>query len=222
MMKTKVAILTTVGLLFNLLWPQPVSAEYDTGDLERLQWLCGDYQLPVKGYVIEGWFALPNRPGLQSQLEQQLQLQEGQQQGQLLDGSTLTSSLLRQGQKYFIELQLITEHLETARYYYGRWQNFAHRYGLDKPVGITVIAELPELLEDSAMDQLASELQQGLQATGGDLMDTGHAQQVCGYSPQLQHSLDIGGQKINFNLAFAQRAEKTAVYLATPVIYQQY
>ena len=72
MMKTKVAILTTMGLLFNLLWPQPVSAEYDTGDLERLQWLCGDYQLPVKGYVIEGWFALQNRPGLQSQLEQQL------------------------------------------------------------------------------------------------------------------------------------------------------
>lgn len=221
-MKTKVAILTTVGLLFNLLWPQSVSAEYDTNDLERLQWLCADYQLPVKGYVIEGWFVLQNRPGLQSQLEQQLQLQEGQQQGQLLDGSTLSTSLLRQGQKYFIELQLVTEHVETAQHYYGRWQNFAHCYGLDKPVGITVIAELPELLEDSAIGQLAGELQQGLQASSGDWVDTEHSWQVCGYSPQLQHSLEIGGQKINFNLAFVRRAERTAVYLATPVIYQQY
>ncbi len=87
-MKPKIAIFTTISLLLNMMLPQPVSADAYTGDLERLHWLCSDYQLTVKGYVIEGWFALSNRPGLQSQLEQQLQLKEGQQQGQLLDGST--------------------------------------------------------------------------------------------------------------------------------------
>ena len=75
-MKPKIAIVTTISLLCNMLLPQLVSADAYIGDLERLHWLCSDYQLPVKGYVIEGWFVLPNRPGLQAQLEQQLQLKE--------------------------------------------------------------------------------------------------------------------------------------------------
>jgi hypothetical protein len=47
-------------------------------------------------------------------------------------------------------------------------------------------------------------------------------QQISGYSPQLQHHLEIGGQPINFNLATVRQESKTAVYLATPIIYQQY
>lgn len=59
-MRKKAALLTTLGLMVNLLLPQPVSADYLTGDLQRLPWLCNDYQLPIKGYVIEGWFSLYN------------------------------------------------------------------------------------------------------------------------------------------------------------------
>lgn len=221
-MKPKIAIFTTISLLLNMILPQPVSADAYTGDLERLHWLCSDYQLPVKGYVIEGWFALSNRPGLQSQLEQQLQLKEGQQQGQLLDGSTLNSSLLRNGQKYYIELQLITEHLETAQHYYALWQNFADGYCIKNPIGVTVIAELPEVLDEAAMTQLFGELQQSLQIAQCNTGITEQMQQICGYSPQLYHTLDIGGEKINCNIAFVQQKTKTAVYLATPVIYQQY
>lgn len=221
-MKPKIAIVTTISLLLNMMLPQPVSADAYTGDLERLHWLCSDYQLPVKGYVIEGWFMLSNRPGLQSQLQRQLQLKEGQQQGQLLDGSILNSSLLRNGQKYYIELQLITEHLETAQHYYALWQNFADYYGSKKPIGVTVITELPEVLEEAAITQLSGELQQSLQMTQSNTVSTEQAQQICGYSPQLYHTLDIGGEKINCNIAFVQQETKTAVYLATPVIYQQY
>ena len=221
-MKPKIAIFTTISLLLNMMLPQPVSADAYTGDLERLHWLCSDYQLTVKGYVIEGWFALSNRPGLQSQLEQQLQLKEGQQQGQLLDGSTLNSSLLRNGQKYYIELQWITEHLETAQHYYALWQNFADCYCIKKPIGVTVIAELPEVLDEAAVTQLSGELQQSLQIAQSNTGITEQTRQICGYSPQLYHTLDIGGEKINCNIAFVQQKTKTAVYLATPVIYQQY
>lgn len=221
-MKPKIAIVTTISLLCNMLLPQPVSADAYIGDLERLHWLCSDYQLPVKGYVIEGWFVLPNRPGLQAQLEQQLQLKEGQQQGHLLDGSMLNSSLLRNGQKYYVELQLITEHLETAQHYYALWQNFADCYCVKKPIGVTVIAELPEVLDTAAITQLSGELQQSLQIEQSNTVAVEQTQQICGYSPQLYHTLDIGGEKINCNIAFVQQETKTAVYLATPVIYQQY
>lgn len=221
-MKRKIALLTTMGIMMNLLVPQPVGADYFTGDLQRLHWLCTDFQLPVKGYVVEGWFSLYNWPGLQNTIEQQLQLEIGQQQGTLLDGSTLNTSVMRRGQKVYIELQLITENFETAQHYYALWQNFADGHKTAKPVGITVIAEFPELLETRTKEQLTSELLQSLQVEplADCILDP--AQQLTAYSPQLRHSLEIGGQLINCNLAFTQRENKTVLYIATPVIYQQY
>lgn len=221
-LKPKIVLATAVSLLLNFLLPQPVTADANSGDLERLYWLCSDYQLPVKGYVVEGWFALPCRPGLQKQLEQQLQLTIGQQQGNLTDGSALNRSLSRKGQKYYIELQLITEHLDTARHFYELWQSFADWHQLKNPIGVTVIAELPEVLDNDAMQYLTEEIQQSLQLAQSNTESAAPTLQVSGYSPQFSRGLEIGGQTINFNMAFARRAHKTALYLATPVIYQQY
>ena len=63
-MRQNMMMATTLSLLFSLLVPQPVSGEHATGNLDRLHWLCSDYQLPVKGYVVEGWFSLPVYPGI--------------------------------------------------------------------------------------------------------------------------------------------------------------
>lgn len=221
-MKRKIALLTTMSIIMNLFTPQPVGADFFTGDLQRLHWLCSDYQLPIKGYVIEGWFSLYNWPGLQNTIEQQLQLESGQHQGLLLDGSTLNTSVQRRGHKFYIELQLVTEHFETAQHYYALWQSFADGYKTTKPVGITIIAEFPELLEERAKEQLASELLQSLcvEPQMGQVLN--QSQQFAVYSPQLRHSLEIGGQYINCNVAFTQREDKTIIYVATPVIYQQY
>lgn len=221
-MKQKIALLTTMSIVMNLLAPQPVSADYFTGDLQRLHWLCSDYQLPIKGYVIEGWFTLYNWPGLQNSIEQELQLEIGQQQGSLLDGSTINTSVLRRGQKFYIELQLITESFETAKHYYALWQNFADRYKVKKPVGITIIAELPEQLDDAAAEQLTGELLQSLHVEQQEEVLLDQLRQLAVYSPQLRHSLEIGGQEINCNIAFTERESKTVLYIATPVIYQQY
>ena len=78
-MKQNMMMATTLSLLFSLLLPQPVSGEHTTGNLDRLHWLCSDYQLPVKGYVIEGWFSLPAYPGMQNKIMKQLQIPEGKQ-----------------------------------------------------------------------------------------------------------------------------------------------
>ena len=94
-MRQNMMMATTLSLLFSLLVPQPVSGEHATGNLDRLHWLCSDYQLPVKGYVVEGWFSLPVYPGMQNKIMKQLQIPEGQQTGNLLDGSMVNTSFTR-------------------------------------------------------------------------------------------------------------------------------
>lgn len=221
-MKRKLALVTTMGILLNLLTPQPVSADYVTGDLQRLHWLCSDYQLPVKGYVLEGWFVLENRANMQRILKEQLQLPIGQRQGHLLDGSTLNTSVLQRGSKLYVELQLITEEFAAAQHYYALWQRFADCYQPTRPVGVTIITQLPELLEERTQEQLAAELQYGLGAVQTAATPLDAVGQTAGYSPQLQHCLEIGGEAINYNLAFRQNEQGTVIYLAAPVIYQQY
>lgn len=220
--RSKLALMTTIGILLNILTPQPVCADYTAGDLQRLHWLCSDYQLPVRGYVVECWFALDDKPSVQRVLQDQLHLKMGQRQGNLIDGSTLNTSVLRRSGKLYVELQLITEQLNTAQHFYALWQNFADCYQPTRPVGVTIITQLPEVLEEKTQAQLAMELQQSLGVEQETIASLDDVQQTVGYSPQLQHSLDVGGQQINYNLAFRQNEQGMALYLAAPIIYQQY
>ena len=48
--------LAVLGVLLPVTWIGSASTRSVMADLERLQWLCSDYQLPVAGYVVEGWF----------------------------------------------------------------------------------------------------------------------------------------------------------------------
>lgn len=221
-MKQNMMMATTLSLLFSLLLPQPVSGEHTTGNLDRLHWLCSDYQLPVKGYVIEGWFSLPAYPGMQNKIMKQLQIPEGQQTGTLLDGSMINTSLTRREQTYYIELQLITEKFQTAARYYTLWQSFIERYHVKKPIGVTVISQLPEVLDDKTMQELGGELQCSLQPEQNQMHVEAGQLQMYGASPQLEEGLCIGGEQVNYNIAFVQQETTTAVYLGAPVIYQQY
>ena len=45
---------------------------------------------------------------------------------------------------------------------------------------------------------------------------------MYGDSPQLEDGLRVGGEQVNYNIAFVQREKTTAIYLGAPVIYQQY
>lgn len=211
---------TAMGLALQLMMPRAADADH-TGDLERLQWLAGDYQLPVKGYVIEAWFALPERFGLDRVLAQELQIADGERQGTLPDGSLLSSGCAARGGKRYVELQLVTGCCETAQRYYARWQGFADRYRL-RPVGATVVVDLPDAFDARAAEQLTAELAGSLRADSCAVTATETLYQCAGYSPQLCHGLSVGGETVNFDIAFAAREGGTALYLATPVIYQQY
>ena len=221
-MRQNMMMATTLSLLLSLLLPQPVSGEHTIGNLDRLHWLCSDYQLPVKGYVVEGWFSLHAYPGMQNKIMKQLQISEGQQTGNLLDGSMINTSFIRKEQNYYIELQLITEKFQTAARYYTLWQSFIERYHVNKPIGVTVIAQLPEVLDDNTMQELGGELQGSLQPKQSQTHAEAGQLQMYGDSPQLEDGLRVGGEQVNYNIAFVQREKTTAIYLGAPVIYQQY
>jgi len=220
-MKHRVALAAILGMALPLLAVQPLHADHLSSDLQRLVWLYSDFGLPVKGYVIEGWFCLPYRPGMQVKLERELCLTSGEQQSTLADGSHLNTVLQLRDGYYDIEVQLITEHLDTAQRYYTVWQSFADCNQPKQPVGVTIIHEWNEILSLAAQEQLAAELLRGLDVTrDGVILDS--LGQTSGYSSQLRHCLSIAGEAVNYNLAFRTVNKKTILYLASPIIYQQY
>ena len=220
-MKHRVALAAILGMALPLLAVQPLHADRFSNDLQRLVWLQSDFGLPVKGYVIEGWFCLPCRPGMQVKLERELCLTSGEQQSTLADGSRLNTVLQFRDGYYNVEVQLITEHLDTAQSYYALWQGFADCNQPKQPVGVTMIYEWDEILSLAAQEQLAAELLRGLDVTrDGVILDL--LGQTSGYSPQLRHCLTIAGKAVNYNLAFRTINKRTVLYLASPVIYQQY
>lgn len=222
MMKYKLAAVTALSVLMNLAVPQPVANERAICDLERLYWLCTDYQMPVKGYVVEGWFEMPNRLLTADGLEQQLQVKEGAQQQRLADDSVCSANVIRNRGNCYVELQVVTKSIETAKNYHRLWQNFVYGHGISQPIGATILAELPERLDENAMQQWSEELAQSLQAERVAQTTLAQGYQMAGYSPQLSDYLEIDGQKINFNLVFQANENTTVLYLGTPVIYQQY
>lgn len=223
-MKRNLTILTALGLLLPCLLPSLAVADGNARDLERLYWICSDYQLPVRGYVVEGWFSSSNwvNRTLETELKKQFAIETDSQRIVLQDGSIWNSQIQNQKQNCFVELQLITENLSTAQQYYQRLQEFWQRYGIKKPLGITLIIDLPELLDDAAMKQLGGELLQGLEAKQIDCVSMEQGVQISGYSPQLFHQMQIGAQCINVNLAMMRQEERTVLYLGCPIIYQQY
>lgn len=221
MMKYRLAAVTALGILMNLAAPQTIAGESISGSLERLYWLCADYQLPVKGFVVEGWFEVPNRLFSADMLEQQLHVKEGAKQN-LADGGTCSASVTKNRESCYVELQVVTKSFETAKEYHSLWRNFTHRYGIAQPIGATILVELPEALEENAMQQWSEELARSLQADWFEQTALAQGCQMAGYSPQLGEGMEISGREINFNLVFQTDGNTTVLYLGTPVIYQQY
>lgn len=222
MMKYKLAAVTALSVLMNLAIPQTVASDSVPCDLERLYWLCADYQMPVKGYVVEGWFEMPNHLLTADDLEQQLQVKEGAQQQRLADDSICSANVIRNRESCYVELQVVTKSIETAKNYHRLWQNFVYGHGISQPIGATILVELPETLTEDAMQQWGKELAQSLQAERFEQITLTQGYQMAGYSPQLADYLEIDGKKINFNLVFQAKENTTVLYLGTPVIYQQY
>ncbi len=190
--------------------------------LERLYWLCCDYQLPVKGFVVEGWFAFSERKNTAQMLKKQFGICQDVEKQILSDGSQYSIYIQQNGERRYLELQLISHHAETAKQHELDWRHFARSHNIKQPVGVTILAELPEVLEEETMAELAGELMQSLDAkiTSAGALEQGY--QISGYTAQLAEYLVIEGQRVNVHLSLVRHENRTMLYMGAPVIYQQY
>lgn len=219
--KTKLKWFTAFSCLMPMALLPGVTSSYYSADFQRLQWLCSDYQLPVQGYVIEGWFQLIHVPGMERFIQEHLQISRGYHQVTLNDGSVVSTNLQRKDDKWQIELQLISKHSVSAAQYYNQWEQFADKYCHNNPVGITVIAQLPESLDASVSDQLIKELADGLEVQIVSEIATEQYTQHSGYSRQLMHKMQINGEAVNSSITVVPETNATYMYIASPILYQQ-
>ncbi|MBQ5369257.1 MAG: hypothetical protein IIU56_03475 [Peptococcaceae bacterium] len=220
-MKQNIKWMAILGLLLPITWLGSTSMRYTAADFERLQWLCSDYQLSVAGYVVEGWFQATQIPGMERFLSEQLSISSGLHRIELDDGSILTTSMQRKNSVWQIELQLIAKTPIQAMQYYRLWQNFADKFAPNHPVGITVVAELPEPLETDVANQVIYELAKGLALTPQSMIRAEQYQQLSGFTEQLQHTIHINGTPVNGSITIVPEAERTCLYIASPILYQQ-
>ena len=209
------------SLLFPLTWFGNVSARSAIIDLERLQWLCTDYQLPVAGYVVEGWFQTIHMPGMERFLKEQLKIAVGIHCIKLTDGSVLTTVMERKDKKWEIELQLVATTAGQAAEYYNWWQQFSDKYSPNHPIGVTVVTQLPEALDTDVSKKIMQELAEGLALEShAFIMEDGY-QQLSGFTAQLRHKIEVNGIAINTSITIVPETKHTYLYIASPMLYQQ-
>ena len=216
-----IAIAALASLLLPAVLLQSAMASYMTVDVDRLYWLCKDYQLPIEGYVAECWFQVLQMPGMERFLKEQLQIEPGVHQVELQDGSLISTEMRLRDGKWQIALQCITGSKSTVSSYYSLWQQFSNRYCSNHPVGITVIATVPETMSQESMMQLADELAYGLEMQTVSELQTENYLQVTGQSKQFMHDLVVNGELLNSSLTIVPQETCTHIYLAAPLLYQQ-
>ena len=154
-------------------------------------------------------------------MSEQLSISSGLHRIELDDGSILTTSMQRKNSEWQIELQLIAKTPIQAMQYYRLWQNFADKFAPNHPIGITVVAELPEPLETDVANQVIYELAKGLALTPQSMIRAEQYQQLSGFTDQLQHTIHINGTPVNGSITIVPETERTCLYIASPILYQQ-
>lgn len=224
--RTKLKCVAAISCLIPVTFLHSITNNYFSGndvsiDFQRLQWLCTDYGLNVEGYVIEGWFQFIHIPGMERFLEEQLQLDRGYHKKSLIDGSIVSTDLYRKDNKWQATLQLISKDPNCIAQYYSRWQNFADKYCHKNPVGITVIAQLPEQLDGNVCCKLAKEITASLEVQTVSEISTERYTQHSGFSRQLTHNIRVNGQALNSSVTIVPEQNSTYLYIASPILYQQ-
>ena len=139
-------ILVALGVLAHAILPQSAGATINASSLERLNWLCSDYQMAVKGFVVECWFVLPEGIISDACLEEMLDVDLKKEINVLSDNSMCRVSSKHEQREQYIELQLITTNINTAIDYEKMWKEFgsptgprvwASTGGLEKRMGFS-------------------------------------------------------------------------------------
>ena len=176
-------------------------------------------ELQVDGVVLEAWTPKAGEKAVQ-ELAQMLGAAEIVSGGEQTLEAGGTVKLLREEEAVTVQL-ILPDPVEAEGYYQvlSRWMQ---RYGQGRPAGATILAHYAEELSPEGCQALVCDLVSPLPAKLVSSMQEGpllsSAYEIAGVAP----SLEICGEKINMNVACVAKAGQTAVYLGSPVIYQQY
>jgi hypothetical protein len=69
--------------------------------------------------------------------------------------------------------------------------------------------------------QVIRELADGLALTPQSMIRAEQYQQLSGFTDQLQHTIHINGTPVNGSITIVPEAERTCLYIASPILYQQ-
>lgn len=199
------------GSLQKTLWPP--------NGLAVLRETAAQSELTIDGVVLEAWTPKASQRAVQ-ELAQSLELNELADGGEQILANGGTVKLRREEQA--VTVQLILPETEEAEAYYQILSRWMQRYGQGRPAGATLLAHTAEELPPEDCQLLVSGLLSPLPARLVSSMQEGpllsSAYQIAGVEP----ALEIAGEKINLNVACVAKGGQTAIYLGSPVIYQQY
>lgn len=211
----------TLVLMALMLWQMGSlqTAAMAPNGLAVLREAAGQSTLVLDGVVLEAWTPKASQRSVE-ELGKSLGLVQLAAGGEQALGADGVIKLRRDGQA--MTIQMILSNVDEAEAYYqilARWMN---DYGQGRPAGATLLAHTEEALTPEACQALSAELIAPLPArlvstvAEGPLLSSTY--QVAGVKP----CLEIAGEKINLNVACVAKEKQTAVYLGSPVIYQQY
>ena len=187
--------------------------------LDALLMAAGQGDVVVDGVVLESWTAQAG-PRALGDLSKALDVAELGESGEAAIGTDGSLKWRKQGQT--LTVQMILPDTAEARAYYGILSRWMRRYGQGQPVGATVMTHTADMMDmaqgQALVEQMVNILPARLVSTMQEDNLASSAYQVAGVEP----GLCIAGERVNVNVACVVKNGQCAIYLGSPVIYQQY
>ena len=80
---------------------------------------------------------------------------------------------------------------------------------------------MPEPLDIAVSNKVIQELAEGLALEPHALITEAGYQQLSGFTAQLQHKIEVNGMPINGSITIVPEEQRTCLYIASPILYQQ-
>lgn len=151
------------------------------------------------------------------------------QKEQINDGTTIEISLqsfLSEGTEAgtFLGIQVNSNDFETSRKFYHILSQLVSQLNAKTDIGITFIGTYPGQLSE---DEIYKKIAQGFAAVNARVVEginTRNLISFSGYTPQCSQYLEVGGKRININMASRYHFldNKTYIHVGAPLIYQEY
>lgn len=187
--------------------------------LAVLKEIAAHQQLMVDGIVCEAWIPEPSYRAAKA-LMNALAIDGVPASGEYALSEGTTAKVCYDSEQLIV--QVVTTSASEGEYYYQKLYRWMACFGQGRPVGATVLAQIPEAMEADKCQALVADAMSQLPAQLRGSMQEGRMISSAYYVPGVAPVLKIAGQPVNINMACVRETDRTRLYLGTPVIYQQY